>query len=136
MFKRIKIGGYYVIDESCDLGLKEYQPVKVKVIRKLRFGNYIVMPIEPVVYPVMDTGWAIKNITVNKKYLSPTTVDERIVIRCPLNMPKFSKIDEIVLTSLYEALINHSSINQSDILRLKAIIYKIRYSLTFNDINI
>ena len=136
MFNKIKIGKYYVLDESCELGLKEHQPVKVKVIKKLRHGNYIVMPIEPVVYPIMDNGWAIKNITVHKRYLSPTTIDERIVIRCPINMPRFSRTDEMVLNSMYDTLINHGTITQTDILRLKAILYKIRYALSFNDINI
>lgn len=134
MFKKIKIGNYYILDEACELGLKEHQPAKVKVIRKAKNGYFVVMPIEPVVFPIMDDGWVLKPITVHKKYLSPTTKSERIIIRCPMNMPKFSKMDEIVLSSLYNALVNHGTITPADILRLKAVLYKIRYSLSFNDI--
>lgn len=135
--KRIKIGNYYLLDECGDLSLKEYQPVKVKVTKRFRGGYYGVMPIEPVVFPVMDDGWVIKPFKVHKRYLTPTTPGEKIVIRCPINMPKFSRADDLALTKIYEALSNDGEITDQDILRLKIILHKIRYSINlFDGVNI
>lgn len=135
--KRIKINGYYILDENCDLSLKEYQPVKVRVTgRAKKWGYYTVVPIEPVCMPIIDNGWAIRPFIVHKKYLSPTTKNERVVIRCPLNMPKFSQADDMALTKVIEALENHGNISKQDILRLKIVVHKMRYVESFNEVNI
>ena len=137
IMKRIKINGYYLLDECGYESLKEYQPVKVKVVKKLGRGYYIAMPIEPVVFPVTDDGWAIKHFRVHKRYLTPTTHEERVVIRCPINMPKFSKADDMALSKVYEALVNDGEITDQDILRLKIILHKIRFSIDlFDGVNI
>ena len=133
LIKRIKIGNYYLLDESGDLSLKEYEPVKVKVIKRFGGGYYGVMPIEPVVFPVMDDGWAIKPFKIHKRHLTPTTPGEKIVIRCPINMPKFSKADDLALSKIYESLANDGEITDHDILRLKIILHKIRYSINLFD---
>ena len=133
IMKRIKIGKYYILDECGDLSLKEYQPVKVKIIKRFGGGYYGVMPIEPVVFPVMDDGWAIKNFRVHKRYLTPTTPGEKIVIRCPINMPKFSRADDLALTKIYDSLKDGKEITDQDILRLKIILHKIRYSINLFD---
>ena len=68
IMNRIKIGKYYILDECGDLSLKEYQPVKVKVIKRLSNEYYEVIPIEPVVFPVVDDGWAIKPFKIRKNH--------------------------------------------------------------------
>lgn len=136
LMKRIKIGNYYILDEACELSLKEYQPVKVKAIRRLGQGYYLVMPIEPIVFPVMEDGWAVRNFRVHKKYLTPTTKSEKVVIRCPLNMPKISRADDLALSKIYHALVNNEEITDQDILRLKIVIHKIRYTESFSEVNL
>ena len=137
IMKRIKINGYYLLDECGYELLKEYQPVKVKIVKRLGRGYYKAMPIEPVVFPVMDDGWAIRHIKVHKRHLTPTTPGEKIVIRCPINMPKFSKADDMALSKLFDDLINNRDIDEQDVLRLKIVLHKIRYSIDlFEGINI
>lgn len=136
LMKRIKINSYYILDECNNLSLKEYQPVKVKVVEKLGGGNYGVMPVEPVVFPITDDGYAIRPFIVHKKYLTPTTRSEKIVIRCPLNMPKFSRADDMALTKIYDALKEDKEITEQDILRLKIVIHKIRCVESFNEVNL
>ena len=136
LMKRIKINGYYVLDECNELNLKEYYPVKVKVLRKEGRGYYSVMPIEPIAFPIVDGGYAFRPIVVHKKYLSKTTYSERIVIRCPINMPRFNKADDIALTKIINDLERHKYPNRDDITRLKIVLQKLRYVETFSEVNL
>ena len=133
---KFKRGQYCIVDQACELNFKEYKPVKVAVIKRMGLfsSKYLVTAIEPIIYPVTKDNYSVKYFIIHKKYLTPTTLDEKVVIRCPVNMPKFSKVDDMVLTKIYDALVNHGNISQTDILRLKIVIQKIRYIIPFNEV--
>lgn len=126
-FKRIRIGGYYIFDQNNDLNLKEYYPVKVRVASKAKHGNYVCYPIEPMVYPCKADGYASRVIVVHKKYLTPTTIDERIVIRSPINMPRFSKRDYDDIINAADLIRNLGNFKFAD--KLSATANKIMYYL-------
>lgn len=128
----IKVGGYYILDENNINNTKEYYPVKVRVMRRVGWRRYQCTPIEPVVYPCTSDGYALRDIIVDKKFLSPTTVDERIVIRTPLNMPTFSEDDMKTLDKLIEIIQSGGNVEKKDLARLKAISFKMHYTKEFN----
>ena len=128
---RIKIGGYYILDENNLYNTKEYYPVKVRVIKRINWSNYQVIPVEPIVFPCTVDGYASRELIVNKKYLSPTTVEERVVIRTPLGMPTFSNEDMTTLDNVSIKLAGGNPITKEELARLRAIAFKMRYTKEF-----
>lgn len=88
--RNIKVGDTCLFDENNELGIREYQAAKVKVIKK-RFGTYTVIPIEPVVYPTPYDGYSIRPFNTSKKYLTLISDEERCIIRSTLDVPIFQK---------------------------------------------
>ena len=68
---------------------------------------------------------------MNKKYLSPTTVEERVVIRTPLGMPTFSNEDMTTLDNVIIKLAGGNPITKEELARLRAIAFKMRYTKEF-----
>lgn len=125
----LKIGEYYIVDKDGILDLKEYNIVKVRTVKYNGKGYYICVPIEPLVYPILTNGYASKFLNIHKKFLTPTTLDEKIVIRCPMNVPRFNNNDIIAL----ENVIHSGKLTKEEERDLLAIYYKMTYAISFDD---
>lgn len=88
---KIKVGDTCLFDENNELNTREYQPARVKVLKKKFGGKYIVLPIEPLVYPTPSGSYASKPFETDKKYLTVIPEDEHCIIRTTLDVPIFQK---------------------------------------------
>lgn len=131
--KKIKIGRMYLLDRTNKYNFKEYHPVKVIATQRVDRDRYMVSAVAPVLYPTTEDGYAVKEFMVTADLLTPTTEDEKVVVRCPLNVPKFTAEDEKALESIYIDNLYGHPIDPDDALRLRTILAKIRYARTFND---
>jgi hypothetical protein len=133
---KFKRGDYAILDANSELNLKEYNALKVRIVEKVGWGKYAVQAVDPVVFPTTEDGHAMKYFYVSKKYLTPTTLDANVIVRYPTNLPTFSNADVLVLTQVVNDLTNNKPVGATNILRLKAITAKIRYAISFNEVNL
>lgn len=133
---RLKVGGYAILDENNFLNLKEYAPVKVRIIGKEGYRRYTVVTVEPVLELITNDGYTARPFVVDKEYLSPCDFNEHVVIRKPINTPAFSQTDELALEEMISNLESGKGMNQTDLMRLKAILMKIKYANHFAKIEV
>ena len=136
MISRLKVGGYAILDENNFLNLKEYAPVKVRIVSKEGYGKYGVVTVEPLLELITNDGYTARPFVVDKKYLTPCTFDEHIVIRKPINTPAFSQTDELALEEMISNLESGKGMTQIDLMRLKAVLMKIKYANHFAKIEV
>lgn len=130
---KYKAGDICILDTSNILNLKEYSPLKVRVLKKLfAKDKYICEAIEPVVYPCVKDGFAVRQFSISGKYLSPSSLREKVVIRYPTNMPRFSKNDIMAL----DDIIMNQKLSLDEIYELRSIATKIRYYMQFNEVEL
>lgn len=82
-----------IVDINNDLNLKEYQVCNVRVIKRVGWGRYMVTPISPIVYPITKNSFVAKSFVINKKWLTKSSLEEKIVIRTPSDCPVITKDD-------------------------------------------
>lgn len=90
---RFKPNDICIVDINNNLNLKEYQVCKVRIIKRVGWGRYIVTPISPIVYPVTKNSFVAKSFVINKKWLTKSSLEEKVVIRTPLDCPVITKDD-------------------------------------------
>lgn len=88
---KIKVGDTCLFDENNELNIREYQPARVKVLKKKFGGRYVVVPIEPLVYPTPYDSYSSRPFEVSKKYLTVIPEAEHCIIRTTLDVPIFQK---------------------------------------------
>lgn len=91
---RFKPNDICIVDINNNLNLKEYQVCKVRVIKRVGWGRYMVTPISPIVYPITTNSFVVKSFVINKKWLTKSSLEENVVIRTPLDCPTITN-DEI-----------------------------------------
>lgn len=123
----IRKGSICILDQFNYLNLKEYQPCKVQVIKSMGFmsDKFLVRCIEPVVFPTREDSYAMQEFVVDRKYLTESSLDEKIVIRYPCNLPKVSEIDLKSLDHIINIMQNGGNIREGDIKRMKALLAKL-----------
>lgn len=123
----IKKGSVCILDQFNYLNLKEYQPCKVQVIKRLGLftNKFLCRCIEPVVFPIREDGYAMQEFVVDGTYLTEVEFDERIVIRYPCNLPKVSDKDLQALSHIISIMQNGGNIREADIKRMKALLAKL-----------
>lgn len=102
----IVVGGLYLLDRDGILSLREYEPVKVRVLKKAAKNIYTCICVEPIILPTMNDSYPVRLIDVPANFLIPTTEDEKVVIRVPADMPIVKDEDIATLTVALELLRN------------------------------
>ena len=120
---------YYILDDVGFLNIKEYDSIIVKVVKKVGWNRYLCAPVEPVIYPISEEGYACKCIIVGSESLRPYHKEDKIVVRYPYNFPSFSKKDINCIDKLIDTIENGGNILAEDIKQLKAISLKMRYTV-------
>lgn len=123
----IKKGTYCIFDDTNTRLLRNYDLVIVKVIQKKPWSKeYLVAPIEPVVFPVREDGYTARGLIVPERLLTPCPDQNnysKYVIRYPIDMPVVSYSDIQYLEDLVSKLEN----NFTNLDRLRSIIVKLKY---------
>ena len=130
---KIKEGEVYLLDIDNQTDLKDYDAVKVRVVKK-HFKFSEVIAIEPMVYPNLSEGYQNRTFKVPNVLLTPITVDTPIVIRTPINAPTFSTRDRRAVAEAIERFTGSSCQNLAD--ELSAVLAKIDYYGSFNKFDI
>lgn len=133
---KFKRGDICILDQDGELGLREWDIVKVRIMAKVGglFSNkYLVAPIEPINYPAMKDGYSMAIFVCDGDVLTKSSMDEKVVIRCSMKTPVFNENDIKTIQDAVDELQKIAPISQTA-LRLKAIEMKIRYTNHFNHI--
>lgn len=83
----MKIGDVCILDINNELDLKEYRECIVRIVAKAGFRRYMVIPVSPVIHPSKLNSYICKPFVVNKRWLTKTSMDEKIVIRTEGSAP-------------------------------------------------
>lgn len=133
---KFKRGDICIVDLDGELGLREWDIVKVRIMAKVGgfFSNkYLVTPVEPINYPAIKDGYTLSSFVCDGDSLTKSSMEEKVVIRCSLNTPVFNENDVAAIQAAVDELKKANPTSQA-MLRLKAIEMKIRYTNHFNHI--
>lgn len=119
-----------IVDINNNLNLKEYQVCKVRIVKRVGWGRYIVTPISPIVYPVTKTSFVAKSFVINKKWLTKSSLEEKVVIRTPLDCPAITR-DELAAMKIAIQVMEKYTVNPY-IDTLKGLSVKLNYYSQFS----
>lgn len=131
--KHIRVGDICVYDENNFLNLRDYNIVKVKVVKKFLWWYYV-LPVEPVIYPTLKSGYIVKVFKTRKKYLRVSDEYENIVIRTPLNAPKFNPAEVLEFEKTLETINKAGILDQNTMALFMSILIKAKYSIQFKEV--
>lgn len=126
---RFKPNDICIVDINNNLNLKEYQVCKVRVIKRVGWGRYMVTPISPIVYPITKTSFVAKSFVVNKKWLTKSSLEENVVIRTPLDCPTITK-DDLAAMKIAIEVMEYTLYPYTD--TLKGLYVKLNYYSQFS----
>ena len=118
-----------IVDINNNLNLKEYQVCKVRVIKRVGWGRYLVTPISPIVYPITKTSFVAKSFVINKKWLVKSSIEEKVVIRTPLDCPTITK-DDLAAMKIAIEVMEYTLYPYTD--TLKGLYVKLNYYSQFS----
>ena len=129
----IVVGNLYILDRDGIMGLKEFDPVKVRVLEKSKTPNtYTCVCVEPMVLPTMSNSYPIRLIDVPAKFLIPTTADEKVVIRIPNDIPIIKDTDIASLTIAMDTLMANGVNNPALFNSLESLLQKLCFYSSIN----
>lgn len=131
--KRIRVGDICIYDENNFLNLRDYNIVKVKVVKKFLWWYYV-LPVEPVIYPTLKSGYIVKIFKTRKEYLRVSDEYENIVIRTPLNSPKFNPAEVLEFEKKLKELNDSDTLDQDTMALFTSILIKAKYSIQFKEV--
>ena len=121
-----------IVDINNELNLKEYEECKVRIVKKVGWRKYLVTPVFPIVYPITQSSYILKQFVIDKKWLTKSSLEEKVVIRTPADCPAISKDDlraiKIAIEVIEEEYENFTP--YADI--LKSLSAKLNYYAQFN----
>ena len=118
-----------IVDINNNLNLKEYHICKVRIIKRVGWGRYLVTPISPIVYPITKTSFVAKSFVVNKKWLTKSSLEENVVIRTPLDCPTITK-DDLAAMKIAIEVMEYTLYPYTD--TLKGLYVKLNYYSQFS----
>lgn len=89
----MKIGDVCILDINNELDLKEYEECIVRIVARVGFRRYMVIPVSPVIYPSKIDSYICRPYVVHKRWLTKTSMDEKIVIRTAGSAPVITEED-------------------------------------------
>lgn len=131
--KHIKVGDICVYDENNFLNLRDYNIVKVRVVKKFLWWYYV-LPVEPVIYPTLKSGYIVKVFKTRKKYLRVSDEYENIVIRTPLNAPKFNTAEVLEFEKTLKKINDAGILDANTMALFTSILIKAKYSIQFKEV--
>lgn len=118
-----------IVDINNNLNLKEYHICKVRIIKRVGWGRYLVTPISPIVYPITKTSFVAKSFVINKKWLTKSSLEENVVIRTPLDCPTITK-DDLAAMKIAIEVMEYTLYPYTD--TLKGLYVKLNYYSQFS----
>ena len=118
-----------IVDINNNLNLKEYHICKVRIIKRVGCGRYLVTPISPIVYPITKTSFVAKSFVINKKWLTKSSLEENVVIRTPLDCPTITK-DDLAAMKIAIEVMEYTLYPYTD--TLKGLYVKLNYYSQFS----
>ena len=118
-----------IVDINNNLNLKEYHICKVRIIKRVGWGRYMVTPISPIVYPITKTSFVAKSFVINKKWLTKSSLEENVVIRTPLDCPTITK-DDLAAMKIAIEVMEYTLYPYTD--TLKGLYVKLNYYSQFS----
>ena len=126
---RFKPNDICIVDINNNLNLKEYHICKVRIIKRVGWGRYLVTPISPIVYPITKNSFVAKSFVINKKWLVKSSIEEKVVIRTPLDCPTITK-DDLAAMKIAIEVMEYTLYPYTD--TLKGLYVKLNYYSQFS----
>lgn len=119
-----------IVDINNNLNLKEYHVCKVRIVKRVGWGRYMVTPIFPIVYPVTKASFVAKSFVINKKWLTKSSLEEKVVIRTPSDCPVITKDDLAAMKIAIQVMEKYTVNPYAD--TLKGLSVKLNYYSQFS----